>query len=103
MPCLAVSVTLPDNTGHERVGRMAIVSDFTADWSASVTLAADEFWQCQKGPIYIATAATSAPAALDDGMLLSEGDILALTTGDVVRYRSARPDGTGRAVRRAKA
>lgn len=82
---------------------MAIVSDFTRDWSSPVTLAADEFWQVRVGPVYIATAATSAPGALDDGLLLGAGDIVALTTGEVVRYRSARSEGDGAVVRRAKA
>lgn len=82
---------------------MAIVSDFTRSWSSTVTLAADEFWQVRKGPVYIATAATSAPSDEKDGLLLSEGDILALTTGEVVRYRSARAEGDGEVVRRAKA
>ena len=82
---------------------MAIVSDFARDWSAPVTLAADEFWQVRIGPVYIATAATTAPADLTDALLLSEGDILALGAGEVVRYRSARPEGDGAAVRRARA
>ncbi len=79
---------------------MAIVSDFTAAWSSSVTLSANEFWQVRVGPVYIATAAGTAPSDLDDGLLLDEGDILALSNGDVVRYRSARADGTGRVSRR---
>lgn len=82
---------------------MAIVTDVTAAWSAAVTLAADEFWQVQTGPLYVATDATSEPAAETDGLLLAEGDVLALATGDVVRYRSARPEGNGAIVRRAKA
>lgn len=82
---------------------MAIVTDFTRDWSATVTLAADEFWQVRKGPVFITTGATVAPLDLTDGLLLGEGDILALGTGEVVRYRSARPEGDGAVVRRAKA
>lgn len=78
---------------------MAIVSDFTAAWSSSVTLAANEFWQVQIGPVYIATGAASLPSDLTDGLLLDAGDILALSNGDVVRYRSARADGAGRAAR----
>ena len=81
---------------------MAIVSDFTRSWSATVTLAADEFWQVRTGPVYVATAATVEPVSETDGLLLSEGDILALGTGEVVRYRSARPEGDGAIVRRAK-
>ena len=82
---------------------MAIVTDVTRNWSATVTLAADEFWQVRLGPLYIATAATVEPAEATDGLLLAENDILALKTGDVVRYRSARSDGGGAIVRRAKA
>lgn len=82
---------------------MAIVTDVTRSWSATVTLEADEFWQVRKGPLYIATAATDAPSVDTDGLLLSENDILALKTGDVVRYRSARSEGDGAIVRRAKA
>jgi len=82
---------------------MAIVSDFTRTWSAAVTLAGDEFWQVQIGPIYLATAASTAPATDTDGLLLPEGSILALSVGEVVRYRSARPEGNGAVVRRAKA
>ena len=74
-----------------------------SEYEATVTLAADEFWQVRKGPLYIATAATVAPTDDTDGLLLSEGDILALTNADVVRYRSARPEGDGSIVRRAKA
>lgn len=82
---------------------MAIVSDFTAVWSSSVTLTANEFWQVQSGPVYIATGAATAPSDLTDGLLLSDGDILALTSGDVVRYRSARADVTGRVARMTRA
>lgn len=82
---------------------MAIVEDFDFEWSDAVTLAADEFWQVRKGPVYVTTAATSAPSDLTDGLLLNDGDILSLGTGEVVRYRSARPEGDGAVVRRAKA
>lgn len=81
---------------------MAIVSDFTNTWSSAVTLTAAEFWQVRKGPVYVATDASSAPATDTDGLLLAEGDVLALSNGDVVRYRSARPEGDGEVVRRAK-
>lgn len=82
---------------------MAIVSDFTRDWSSTVTLTTAEFWQVRKGPVYIATAATSAPSDEKDGILLDTGDVLALASGEVVRYRSARAEGDGEVVRRAKA
>lgn len=82
---------------------MALVTDFTNAWSSTVTLAAAEFWQVRVGPVYIATAATVAPVDDRDGVLLNEGDILALASGEVVRYRSARPEGNGTVVRRAKA
>jgi len=81
---------------------MAIVSDFTGDWSATVTLSGNEFWQVRRGPVYIATAATVAPTDSGDGVLLNDGDILTLNTGEVVRYRSARADGTGVVVRRSR-
>lgn len=82
---------------------MAIVTDFTGSWSSAVTLAAAEFWQVQVGPVYIATAATTAPSDLADGLLLGEGDTVSFASGEVVRYRSARPDGGGRVMRRARA
>lgn len=78
---------------------MTIVSDFTSAWSSSVTLAANEFWQVKIGPVLIATGAGTAPSELDDGLLLDAGDILALSNGDVVRYRSARADNGGRVAR----
>lgn len=78
---------------------MAIVSDFTPSWSSSVTLTANEYWQVQVGPVYIATGASSVPSTLDDGLLLDVGDILTLANTEVVRYRSARADGAGRAAR----
>jgi hypothetical protein len=81
---------------------MAVISDATAAWSATVTLAANEFWQVRAGPVFIATGATSVPSSLDDGLLLSDGDILALGSGEVVRYRSARPDGSAALIRRTK-
>ena len=82
---------------------MAIITDVAGAWSATVTLAADEFWQVRHGPVFLATAATTAPSEDADGLLLSEGDVIALNVGEVVRYRSARPDRTGVLVRRAKA
>jgi hypothetical protein len=53
--------------------------------------------------LYLATAATAEPSVETDGLLLAAHDIVALGTGEVVRYRSARSDGSGAVVRRAKA
>jgi hypothetical protein len=82
---------------------MAIIADIGTAWSATVTLAADEFWQVRVGPVFLATSAASEPASLDDGLLLSEGDVIALNNGEVVRYRSATGSANARLVRRAKA
>lgn len=82
---------------------MSIITDVSRTWSSSVTLGSNEFWQVKKGPVYVATGAASAPSLDEDGLLLSAGDILALTNADVVRYRSARPEGDGEIVRRARA
>lgn len=81
---------------------MSVITDATAAWSSTVTLSANEFWQVRQGPVYLATAATSEPASLTDGILLSDGDVIELANGEVVRYRSARPDATAIIVRRAK-
>jgi hypothetical protein len=82
---------------------MAVISDIGTAWSASVTLTTDEFWQVRAGPVFLATAAASEPAALDDGLLLGDGDVIALTSGEVVRYRSATGAANARLVRRTKA
>ena len=82
---------------------MAVISDIGIDWSDAVTLTADEFWQVRRGPIYLATAAASAPSVNEDGLLLSDGDVIALTAGEVVRYRSATGSANARIVRREKA
>ena len=82
---------------------MAIITNVSGAWSASITLTADEFWQVRVGPVFLATDAATAPAENADGLLLSEGDVVALDSGEVLRYRSARPDQTGVLVRRAKA
>lgn len=82
---------------------MAIISNVTGAWSDAVTLSTPEFWQVQVGPVFLATAASTAPAEDSDGLLLSEEDVIALESGEVLRYRSARPDRTGVLVRRAKA
>lgn len=81
---------------------MAIITNVAYDWSNSVTLTGNEFWQVRVGPVYIATDATAAPSDLEDGFLVNEGDIMALSSGDVLRYRSARPDVSGRIVRRVR-
>lgn len=81
---------------------MAIITDATTAWSDAVTLTVSEFWQVRRGPVFIATDASAAPADLSDGLLLSDGDILALGATEVVRYRSARPDGTAVIIRRGK-
>jgi hypothetical protein len=81
---------------------MTVVTDATYDWSSAVTLATAEFWQVQEGPMFIATSASAAPSGPTDGLLLSDGDILALGATEVVRYRSARPDGKAVFVRRSK-
>lgn len=67
---------------------MARITNITSAWSSAVTLSSAEFWQVVGGPIYIATGATSEPASLDDGLLLTNGDIIDLANGEVVRYRS---------------
>jgi hypothetical protein len=82
---------------------MALITDVADAWSASVTLTADEFWQVRRGPVFLATDAATAPAEETDGLLLDEGDVVALAGGEVVRYRSARADRTGAFVRREKA
>lgn len=81
---------------------MSVISNVTGSWSSAVTLSANEFWQVRKGPIYLATQASSEPGTENDGILLGDGDVIELANTDVVRYRSARPDGTGIIVRRAK-
>lgn len=81
---------------------MSVISNVTGSWSSAVTLSANEFWQVRKGPVYIATQASSAPGTDNDGILLSDGDVIELANTDVVRYRSARADAAGEIVRRAK-
>lgn len=82
---------------------MAIISNVTGAWSDAVTLSTPEFWQVRRGPVFIATGASSAPADLEDGLLLSDDQIVEMRAQDVIRYRSARPDGTGVLVRRSRA
>jgi hypothetical protein len=83
---------------------MAVISGIAANaWSATVTLTAPEFWQVRVGPVYLATAAATAPEDLTDGLLLAEGDVVALESGEVVRYRSATGAATASLVRRARA
>lgn len=82
---------------------MAVISNIGTGWSDAVTLAAAEFWQVQAGPVYLATAATDAPAALNDGLLLVDGQIVELAATEVVRYRSATGSANAALVRRAKA
>ena len=72
-------------------------------WGDAITLTDDEFWQVRRGPIYLATGAATAPADLTDGLILAEGDVVALVAGDVVRVRSATGANTASIVRRAKA
>lgn len=81
---------------------MSVITNATTDWSSAVTLSANEFWQVRVGPVYIATQASSAPGTANDGILLDAGDVIELANTEVVRYRSARADGTGTIVRRAK-
>jgi len=81
---------------------MAVVTDATDEWSSAVTLSSAEFWQVRTGPLFVATGATTAPSDLYDGLLLADGDILALASSEVVRYRSGRPDGKAVFVRREK-
>lgn len=67
---------------------MAIITDATSDWSAGVTLASDEVWQCQSGWVRISTEASPAE---NDGIILrgERGDGLAIASGKTVKYKIA--------------
>ena len=63
---------------------MPLIDDASTDWSAPVTLAADELWQVRAGVAFITTDA--APEA-DGGWVLYRGRSLRLSAGLDVRYR----------------
>lgn len=61
----------------------------------TVTLTQDELWQARGGTLIVSTEAMSDET---DGIALSDGDVLPLANGDVVRYRAKIPDGALRPV-----
>lgn len=65
----------------------------SADWSAAVTVTTETFIQCRAGVVYVAFGATplSAPASLEDGIQLQQGDALTLNGGQDFRLRSPNP------------
>lgn len=65
---------------------MPLITDATNEWSAGVTLTADEVWQARSGWIRISTAAS--PGA-DDGIVLrgDRGDALQISSGKTVKYK----------------
>lgn len=68
---------------------MPLIDDASPDWSAPVTLAADELWQVRAGVAYVTTDA--APEA-DGGWALYRGQSLRLSAGLEVRYRRGPGD-----------
>lgn len=65
----------------------------SADWSAAVTIETETFIQCRAGVVYVAFGATplNAPAGLEDGIQLQQGDALTLNGGQDFRLRSPYP------------
>ena len=71
---------------------MTLINDAASTWSAPVTLATDEVWQCRKGSVFVTT--TASPDA-EDGLSLFENHAAHFSAGLMVRYRK---DGTTEAL-----
>lgn len=65
---------------------MALIRDLTNEWSAPVTLKADEIWQARDGHVFLTT---SAEPEADDGIGMVQRDGLRLAAGLTVRYRKS--------------
>ena len=63
---------------------MALITDATSGWSATVTLSGDEVWQTRAGSVFVTT--TSNPAA-DDGLSIHENHAVRFSAGSTIRYR----------------
>lgn len=79
---------------------MAEITDITENWSAGITLAADETWQARSGWILLSTdaAPTDAGAILLRG---NNGDSVDLSSGKTVKYKSVIGMGIPHLVRQA--
>jgi hypothetical protein len=69
------------------------IPTLTADWSAAVTITRDTYFECRAGIVLVAYGATplAAPANLQDGIQLQQGDALTLKGGQDFRLRSPSP------------
>ena len=74
---------------------MALERNVGPDWSDALTLTADTIFQVHAGAVYLALDATTAPADLDDGLLLVQDpmrplrDSVTIPSGVAVRWRRA--------------
>jgi hypothetical protein len=67
-----------------------------ADFAPSVTLAANEVWQCRAGELLLTTSDPTATGTNDpeQGILIKEENSLTISSGKTVWYRNFGPAGT---------
>lgn len=72
---------------------MTLRTDLTTSWSSAIgPLAFATPFQCRKGFVFVSWAA-SAPATIQDGLMLGPGDVIVVPAGNSVRLaRNASVD-----------